>query len=103
MYEGEKWRIGYETYYTGNQILSNGTQTNDYLLMGLLVMRSFNWGNIFVNFENFTDKKQSDFSPLVLPPHEDPIFPEIYAPTDGFVFSAGIIIKPFGNNPEGHH
>jgi iron complex outermembrane receptor protein len=50
-----------------------------------------------VNFENFTDRRQSRFSPLVLPPHENPIFPEIYAPTDGFIFSVGIIIKPFGN------
>ena len=54
-------------------------------------------GSAFVNFENFTDRRQSRFSPLVLPPHENPEFPEIYAPTDGFIFSVGIIIKPFGN------
>ena len=54
-------------------------------------------GFVFVNFENFTDRRQSRFSPLVLPPHENPEFPEIYAPTDGFIFSVGIIIKPFGN------
>ncbi len=100
MYESEIWRIGYETYYTGSQLLSNGTETNGYVLMGLLIMRNFKWGGVFINFENFTDKKQSDFSPLVLPPHEDPVFPEIYAPTDGFIFSVGIIIKPFGNE---HH
>ena len=36
-------------------------------------------------------------SPLVLLPHENPVFPAIYAPTDGFIWSVGIIIKPFGN------
>jgi iron complex outermembrane receptor protein len=97
MYESEKWRIGYETYYTGKQFLSNGTETTDFVTMGLLVMRNFKLGSVFVNFENFTDRRQSRFSPLVLPPHDNPVFPEIYAPTDGFIFSVGLIIKPFGN------
>jgi len=97
MYESEKWRIGYETYYTGKQLLSNGMETTDFFTMGLLAMRNFKWGSTFVNFENFTDRRQSRFSPLVLPPHENPTFPEIYAPTDGFIFSVGVILKPFGN------
>lgn len=97
MYEYEKWRIGYETFYTGKQLLSSGTETTDFVTMGLLLMRNFKFGSAFVNFENFTDRRQSRFSPLVLPPHENPEFPEIYAPTDGFIFSVGIIIKPFGN------
>ena len=100
MYESEKWRIGYETFYTGKQFLSNGTETTDFVTMGLLVMRNFKLGSVFVNIENFTDRRQSRFSPLVLPPHENPVFPEIYAPTDGFIFSVGLIIKPFGNE---HH
>ncbi|TCK69438.1 iron complex outermembrane receptor protein [Winogradskyella wandonensis] len=100
MYESEKWRIGYETYYTGKQFLSNGTETTDFVTMGLLVMRNFKLGSVFVNFENFTDRRQSRFSPLVLPPHENPVFPEIYAPTDGFIFSVGLIIKPFGNEDD---
>ncbi|GAA4270776.1 TonB-dependent receptor [Aquimarina gracilis] len=102
MYESSKWRIGYEAYYTGSQLLSNGTETTDYITMGLLAIRNFKWGNVFVNFENFTDRRQSRFSPLVLPPNEDPIFPEIYAPTDGFIFSLGITLKPFGNESEHH-
>ena len=97
MYESDKWRIGYETYYTGKQNLSDGTETTDFITMGLLAMRNFKFGTVFVNFENFTDRRQSRFSPLVLPPHQNPVFPEIYAPTDGFIFSVGILIKPFDN------
>ena len=97
MYESEKWRIGYETYYTGKQLLSNDLETTDFVTMGLLAMRNFKWGSAFVNFENFTDRRQSRFTPLVLPPHENPTFPEIYAPTDGFIFSIGVILKPLGN------
>lgn len=102
MYESPTWRFGFETYYTGKQILSNGMKTTDFVTMGFLAMHNFKWGSIFTNFENFTDRRQSRFSPLVLPPHENPNFPEIYAPTDGFIFSLGVIIKPFGND-EKHH
>tara|TARA_R110002074_G_scaffold3446_6_gene18320 strand:- start:1 stop:2187 length:2187 start_codon:yes stop_codon:yes gene_type:complete len=100
MYESEKWRIGYETFYTGKQFLSNGTETTDFVTMGFVAMRNFKWGTIFTNFENFTDRRQSRFSPLVLPPHDNPVFPEIYAPTDGFILSVGVIIKPFGNEDD---
>ncbi|WP_298420937.1 TonB-dependent receptor [uncultured Kordia sp.] len=102
MYETSTWRLGYETYYTGSQVLSNGTKTTDFISMGFLAMRNFDWGGIYANFENFTDRRQSRFSPLVTPPHSNPTFPEIYAPTDGFIFSLGIIIKPFGNHSEHH-
>lgn len=100
MYESEKWRIGYETFYTGKQVLSNGDETSDFITMGFLVMRNFKWGTTFVNFENFTNRRQSKFSPLVLPPQDNPTFTEIYAPTDGFIFSVGVIIKPFGNEDD---
>ncbi|MCM4163992.1 MULTISPECIES: TonB-dependent receptor [unclassified Arenibacter] len=100
MYESDKWRIGYETFYIGKQFLSTGTETTDFVTMGFVAMRNFKWGTTFLNFENFTDRRQSRFSPLVLPPHDSPEFPEIYAPTDGFIFSVGVIIKPFGNEDE---
>ncbi|MHA7057365.1 hypothetical protein ACWGOQ_0009120 [Aquimarina sp. M1] len=54
-----------------------------------------------MNLENFTDRRQSRFSPLVLPPNNDLTFTEMYALTDGFIFSAGILIKPFGQKE--HH
>jgi iron complex outermembrane receptor protein len=101
MYENDKWRVGYETYYTGSQKLSSGEATNDFFLIGLLVQKHFKWGSPYVNFENVTDRRQSRFSPEVLPPTNNPQFPEIYAPTDGFVFTAGITFNPFGRKK--HH
>lgn len=100
MYESEKWRIGYETFYTGKQVLSNGEETRDFITMGFLVMRNFKWVTTYLNFENFTNIRQTNFSPLVFPPQDSPTFTEIYAPTDGFIFSVGVIIKPFGNEDE---
>ena len=100
MYETEKWRIGYETYYTGKQLLSTNEESTDFVTMGFMLMRNYDQGSFFLNFENFTDQRQSKFSPLVSGSHESPQFSEIYAPTDGFIFSIGVIWKPFGNE---HH
>ena len=60
--------------------------------MGFMVMRYFKKLSLFINFENFTNVIQSDFEPLVLPPTSNPTFPDIWAPTDGFVFNGGFKI-----------
>lgn len=94
MYEvEEKWRIGYEVYYTGEQLLSDNSTTRDYWMMGFMVMREFERLSLFINFENFTDARQSRYQDMVLPPHSDPTFTEVWAPTDGFVANGGFIFK----------
>lgn len=94
MYEvEEKWRIGYEVYYTGEQLLSDNSKTRDYWMMGFMVMREFERLSLFINFENFTDTRQSRYQDMVLPPHSDPTFTEVWAPTDGFVANGGFILK----------
>lgn len=89
----EKWSIGYETYYTGSQFDEFYDPKQDFLTMGVMVMRYFERFSLFANFENFTNVMQSDFEPLVLPPVNTPGFNSIWAPTDGFVFNAGIKFK----------
>jgi len=59
MYENEDWRIGYEAYYTGRQFLISGETTPDFITMGLLIHKHFEWGSRFINFENFTDKRKN--------------------------------------------
>ena len=96
MFEQEhKWRIGYELYYTGQQYRSDYSQTTDYFMMGFMVLREFEKFSVFINFENFTDTRQSRYQSMVTPPYSDPSFTEIWAPTDGFVANAGFIYKPF--------
>ncbi|CAN5915758.1 TonB-dependent receptor [soil metagenome] len=93
MYENEAWRVGYELYYTGRQYLSDRTRTRDFWMMGFMAMRTFRKVSLFLNFENFTDARQSRYQPLVLPPFRNPSFAEIWAPTDGFVANAGIKVS----------
>ncbi|MBV6640235.1 MAG: TonB-dependent receptor [Cyclobacteriaceae bacterium] len=94
MYEVEdKWRIGYELYYIGHQFRSDYSRTEDYWMMGFMAMRQFKRMSIFINFENFTDTRQSRFQSMFEPPATNPTNTEIWAPTDGFVANAGILIK----------
>jgi iron complex outermembrane receptor protein len=102
MYETGTWRLGFETYYTGSQLLFNGTQSTDFVTLGFLAMRNFDWGHLFLNFENFTDRRQDRFSPTVQNTNGTPVFNELYAPNDGFILSVGVIWKPFGNHDEHH-
>ena len=63
--------------------------------MGIMLMRHFKKVSLFINFENFTNVLQSDYEPLVLPPYNNPKFPDIWSPTDGFVLNGGLKINIF--------
>jgi outer membrane receptor for ferrienterochelin and colicins len=89
----EKWSAGYELYYTGKQYDNFYDEKTDFWTMGVMLMRYFEKFSLFINFENFTNVIQTDFEPLVLPPTNNPTFPDIWAPSDGFVFNGGIKIK----------
>jgi len=89
----EKWSIGYELYYTGWQYDEAYDRKPNYWVMGFMAMRHFEKFSVFVNFENFGDTKQTNFEPLVLPPYNNPVFTDIWAPTDGFVMNGGIRIR----------
>ncbi len=96
LYEIEdKWSAGYELYYTGEQFDNSFKTQPDFWIMGVMFMRHFERFSAFINFENFTNVLQSNYTPLVLPPNNHPTFPDIWAPTDGFVFNAGIKLSLF--------
>lgn len=94
MYEVEdKWRIGYEAYYIGTQFRSDRTQTDDYWMMGFMIMRKINKLSLYINFENFTDTRQHRLENFQIDTHFKPDFPEIWAPTDGRIINAGFIFE----------
>ncbi|MEM9983488.1 MAG: TonB-dependent receptor, partial [Bacteroidota bacterium] len=96
-----KWRIGLESYYTGSQFRTDYSQTRDYWIVGLMGLRQFEHFSLFLNFENFTDTRQSRYQDIVSPPISNPTFAEIWAPTDGFVMNGGVIWNLFAK--EEHH
>jgi iron complex outermembrane receptor protein len=85
----DNWSAGYELYYTGHQYDEMYDMKADFWIMGVMLMKHFKRLSVFINFENFTNIMQSDFEALVLPPYNNPTFPDIWAPSDGFVFNGG--------------
>ena len=94
MYElNEKLRVGYELYYTGQQYLSTNEKVRDYWVTGIMSEYKFKRFSLFINFENFTDTRQSRWGNLYTGSNQNPLFKEVYTPTEGFIFNGGFKIK----------
>jgi outer membrane receptor for ferrienterochelin and colicins len=94
MYEKEdNFKLGLEGYFTDNQFLNNGTRTPSYWEFGFMAQKTFRKVSVFINFENFTDQRQSKYKTVVNPPHNNPSFDDIWNHTEGFVVNGGIKIK----------
>ena len=90
--EHEKWRIGYELYYTGEQLRQDFSQTSDFWVMGFMMMRKFNKLSLYINFENFTDARQHRLEAFDINDQLKPNIPNLWAPVDGFIVNGGIIL-----------
>jgi outer membrane receptor for ferrienterochelin and colicins len=94
IYEKEdKLKLGLEGYFTGRQYLSNGTRTPAFEELGFMAEKIFSKFSVYVNFENFTDTRQSRYKGVVSGSHLNPTFDEIWTHTEGFVFNGGIKLK----------
>ena len=63
-------RIGIEIYYTGAQRLEEdpyATRSRPYVILGLLIERRVGRFRVFVNGENLTGVRQSEWHPLIRP------------------------------------
>jgi iron complex outermembrane receptor protein/outer membrane receptor for ferrienterochelin and colicins len=86
-------KLGLEGYYTSSQYLTGGMKTNDYWEFGFMAEKLWEKFSIYINFENFTDTRQSRFKRVANDPHPDPSFDEIWTHTEGFVINGGIKLK----------
>jgi len=86
-------KLGLEAYFTGRQVLSNGTETPRFEELGFMAEKIFKKFSLFINFENFTDTRQSKYKNVVNGSHVNPSFDEIWTHTEGFVVNGGIKIK----------
>jgi iron complex outermembrane receptor protein/outer membrane receptor for ferrienterochelin and colicins len=89
----DAFKAGFEAYFTSNQFLTDGSRTPSYWVLGIFGEKIFGKYSIFFNAENITDTRQGRFGPVVLPPHQNPAFAEIYTHTEGRVFNGGIKIR----------
>lgn len=91
MYEVEgEWKIGLEAYYYSRQQLNDGATGKAYWTCGFMAEKLFERFSLFVNFENFTDSRQTKFDTIYTGTITSPTFRDIYAPLDGFLLNGGL-------------
>jgi iron complex outermembrane receptor protein/outer membrane receptor for ferrienterochelin and colicins len=95
IYEKESnFKTGFEGYFTDNQYLYNGIKTPTFWEFGFMAEKTLRkYYSIFINFENFTDTRQSKYKRVVNDSNASPSFDDIWTHTEGFTFNGGIKIK----------
>jgi iron complex outermembrane receptor protein len=89
----EKWKIGLEAYYFSKQQLSDGASGKFYWITGFMAEKLWKKFSLYINFENFTDTRQTKFDTIYTGTIDNPQFRDIYAPLDGFVVNGGIKLR----------
>jgi len=95
IYERENnFKFGFESYFTDNQYLYNGDQTPSFWIFGFMAEKTM-WKHFsfFINFENFTDTRQSNYKRVVNGPNNNPTFDDIWTSTEGFTINGGLKLK----------
>jgi len=95
---GDVWRLGVEWFYTGGQRLEANpyrAASASYSVFGVLASRRIGRTLLFINAENLTDVKQTDWDPLLRPSRgvDGRWTVDAWAPLDGRVVNGGIRIK----------
>jgi len=94
LYEVEKkWKLGLEAYYFSKQQLSDGSTGRQYWITGLMGEKLWKNFSLYLNFENFTDTRQTKFDTIYTGTITNPVFRDIYAPLDGFIVNGGIKLR----------
>lgn len=94
MYEIEdKLKLGLEAYYFSQQQLNDGTFGKSYWITGFMAEKLWEKISLYINFENFTDTRQTEFDTIFTGTITNPVFRDIYAPVEGFVVNGGIKIR----------
>lgn len=90
----DNFKLGLEGFFTDKQFLYNGTQTPVFWTFGFMAEKTL-WENysFFINFENFTDTRQSNYKPVVNGLHSNPTFDDIWTHTEGVTINAGVKLK----------
>jgi outer membrane receptor for ferrienterochelin and colicins len=90
----DDFRIGLEAYYFSSQRRENDSAGEGYWIFGLMTEKRMNESvTAFLNFENFTDARQTKFEDINSGTLQNPNFKDIYAPLDGFVVNGGLRVR----------
>lgn len=85
-----KWRMGIEAAYNANQYNASGKKVDNYWFMAAMIERKFKKLSFVLNCENLTDFRQSSNEDLVTIVNGQPVFTDIWAPTEGRTINLSI-------------
>lgn len=96
--ESDRGRLGVEILFTGEQRLDANpyrSTSEPFVLVGVLGERRFGRWRLFVNAENLTDVRQTDWDPIARPARnvDGRLTVDAWAPLAGRVISGGIRIS----------
>jgi iron complex outermembrane receptor protein len=91
-------RVGLEVYYTGRQRLDENpfrTESEPYVIVGLLGERQFGRLRLFINGENLTGVRQTEWDPLIRPTRapDGRWTVDAWAPLEGWNINGGIRVR----------
>ena len=86
----DQFSAGLEASYIGQQYLSNGRTTPGYPLFAVLLRYHVGQFTLALNGENLLDFRQTRREPVVLPPLDNPVFRELWAPVEGRVVNVSL-------------
>ncbi len=89
----ESWKLGLEAYYFGKQQLTDGSSGRSYWITGFMAEKIWEKFSVFINFENFSNTRQSKWEPIFTGTLQEPVFKDIYAPLEGFVVNGGFKLR----------
>lgn len=94
----EQGRIGVELYYTGSQSLEADpyrSRSEPYWILGILAEKRFGAWSLFVNGENLTDVRQSNYGSILLPERafDGRWTVDSWAPLEGRVINGGVRLR----------
>jgi outer membrane receptor for ferrienterochelin and colicins len=82
-----------EAYYFSPQRLNDNSQGKSYWITGFMAEKIWERFSVYINFENFTNTRQTRFDIIYTGTIDNPIFRDIYAPVEGFVVNGGIKMR----------
>jgi outer membrane receptor for ferrienterochelin and colicin len=91
--EEENLKMGFESSFTGAQTLTDGRKARSYWTVGYSAEKLWKHFSLYINFENFSNTRQTKWEPFYTGPSANPTFTEVYAPIDGFIMNTGIKIR----------
>ncbi len=92
------WRVGLEAFYTGRQRLEHNpyrSESEPYLVFGVMAERRIGLVRLFFNAENVTDVRQTRWNPLLRPTRgvDGRWTVDAWAPLEGRVLNGGIRLR----------